>query len=175
MAVASREVGSKRGPATISNCYLRQRRERVDRSTDPCVTDAFSRGDILPVVLISILFGCVLSRPGDRARPVRDMIDGGSMLIFGPINVIMRFAAIGAFGAWRSPDRYGIDRFMSEARSLVNVIGNGVAMIVISRTEGELDLARVNAVLDGNGVEAENASSGLQKVDGHSLPVHNHI
>jgi aerobic C4-dicarboxylate transport protein len=33
----------------------------------------------------------------------------------------------------------GIDRFMSEARALTNIIGNGVATVVISRWEGELD------------------------------------
>jgi aerobic C4-dicarboxylate transport protein len=73
------------------------------------VIDAFARGDILPVVLISILFGCVLSRLGERAKPVRDTIDAGSMLIFGAINVIMRFAPIGAFGAMAfTVGRYGI-------------------------------------------------------------------
>ena len=35
----------------------------------------------------------------------------------------------------------GIDRFMSEARSLTNFIGNGVATLVVSRWEGELDRA----------------------------------
>jgi aerobic C4-dicarboxylate transport protein len=33
----------------------------------------------------------------------------------------------------------GIDRFMSEARALVNTIGNGVATVVIARWENELD------------------------------------
>jgi aerobic C4-dicarboxylate transport protein len=33
----------------------------------------------------------------------------------------------------------GIDRFMSEARSLTNFIGNGVAAVVVSRWENELD------------------------------------
>jgi aerobic C4-dicarboxylate transport protein len=33
----------------------------------------------------------------------------------------------------------GVDRFMSEARSLTNFIGNGVAAIVVSRWERELD------------------------------------
>ena len=33
----------------------------------------------------------------------------------------------------------GIDRFMSEARSITNFIGNGVATVVVSRWEGELD------------------------------------
>ena len=34
----------------------------------------------------------------------------------------------------------GIDRFMSEARSLTNFVGNGVAAIVVSRWENELTL-----------------------------------
>jgi aerobic C4-dicarboxylate transport protein len=34
----------------------------------------------------------------------------------------------------------GIDRFMSEARAITNFIGNGVATIVVSRWEGELDM-----------------------------------
>src|SRR2546423_2112895 len=73
------------------------------------VIDAFARGDILPVVLISILFGCVLSRLGEHAKPIRDTIDAGSVLIFGAINVIMRFAPIGAFGAMAfTVGRYGI-------------------------------------------------------------------
>jgi aerobic C4-dicarboxylate transport protein len=33
----------------------------------------------------------------------------------------------------------GIDKFMSECRALTNLVGNGVATIVISRWEGELD------------------------------------
>ena len=43
----------------------------------------------------------------------------------------------------------GIDRFMSEARALTNIIGNAVATIVVARWEGELDLERARAVLDG--------------------------
>jgi aerobic C4-dicarboxylate transport protein len=44
----------------------------------------------------------------------------------------------------------GIDRFMSEARSITNFIGNGVATIVVSRWEGELDLNKLQAELEGN-------------------------
>lgn len=42
----------------------------------------------------------------------------------------------------------GIDRFMSEARALTNLIGNGVATVVISRWENELDVGRLQRVLD---------------------------
>lgn len=43
----------------------------------------------------------------------------------------------------------GIDRFMSEARAITNFIGNGVAAIVVSRWEGELDRERLKAELGG--------------------------
>jgi aerobic C4-dicarboxylate transport protein len=46
----------------------------------------------------------------------------------------------------------GIDRFMSECRALTNLIGNGVATVVISRSEGEITRATLNANLRNNGV-----------------------
>jgi aerobic C4-dicarboxylate transport protein len=41
----------------------------------------------------------------------------------------------------------GVDRFMSEARSLTNFVGNGVAAIVVSRWEGELDMVTLSREL----------------------------
>ena len=43
----------------------------------------------------------------------------------------------------------GVDRFMSECRSLTNFIGNAVATIVVAKWEGGLDSARLTAALDG--------------------------
>jgi len=43
----------------------------------------------------------------------------------------------------------GIDKFMSECRALTNFVGNGVACIVISRWEGELDKGKLKAGLSG--------------------------
>src|SRR5919199_612435 len=63
------------------------------------IVDAFARGDILPVVFVSVLFGYVLARMGPRARVVRELIDEGANWVFGAINVLMRFAPLGAFGA----------------------------------------------------------------------------
>ncbi len=45
----------------------------------------------------------------------------------------------------------GVDRFMSECRSLTNFIGNAVATIVVSRWEGALDPAALRAALSGGG------------------------
>jgi aerobic C4-dicarboxylate transport protein len=42
----------------------------------------------------------------------------------------------------------GVDRFMSEARALTNLIGNGVATVAVARWEGTLDIARMQARLN---------------------------
>ena len=50
----------------------------------------------------------------------------------------------------------GIDRFMSEARALTNLVGNGVATIVVARWTGELDQKQLTRVLNkDNWVEAQ--------------------
>ncbi len=46
----------------------------------------------------------------------------------------------------------GIDRFMSEARALTNLVGNGVATVVVAKWEGELDTARMHAELDSSNI-----------------------
>jgi aerobic C4-dicarboxylate transport protein len=49
----------------------------------------------------------------------------------------------------------GIDRFMSEARALTNVIGNGVATLVVAKWTGELDTATMQRQLNGNGTRRD--------------------
>jgi aerobic C4-dicarboxylate transport protein len=52
----------------------------------------------------------------------------------------------------------GIDRFMSQARSLTNLIGNGVAVVTVSAWERELDLPRAKRVLDREPLEISEAA-----------------
>jgi aerobic C4-dicarboxylate transport protein len=47
----------------------------------------------------------------------------------------------------------GIDKFMSECRALTNLVGNGVATVVISRWEGELDRNKLHAAMAGSGAD----------------------
>ena len=44
----------------------------------------------------------------------------------------------------------GVDRFMSEARALTNLVGNVVATLVVARWDGALDVARAHRILDGH-------------------------
>jgi aerobic C4-dicarboxylate transport protein len=63
-------------------------------------TDAFSsNGDLLQVLLISILFGYALSHVGDKGKPVYTFLQSLSHVVFKIVNVIMFFAPVGAFGA----------------------------------------------------------------------------
>jgi aerobic C4-dicarboxylate transport protein len=73
------------------------------------IVDAFARGDILPIVLVSIVIGYALARLGEKGRPIQEVIDAGSKLLFAAINVLMRLAPIGAFGAMAfTVGRYGV-------------------------------------------------------------------
>ncbi|WP_291428893.1 dicarboxylate/amino acid:cation symporter [Deinococcus sp.] len=51
----------------------------------------------------------------------------------------------------------GIDRFMSEGRAITNIIGNGVATLVVARSENELDMDRLTRILNGEQLPPVNA------------------
>jgi aerobic C4-dicarboxylate transport protein len=63
------------------------------------VVDAFAKGDILQVLLFALLFGFALSALGEKGKGVHKLIDSLSLAFFGIVNVIMKLAPIGAFGA----------------------------------------------------------------------------
>jgi aerobic C4-dicarboxylate transport protein len=73
------------------------------------IVDAFTRGDILQVLLVAILFGFALSAMGPRCKHVVDLFDGMTHAVFGVVNIVMRLAPIGAFGAMAfTIGKYGI-------------------------------------------------------------------
>jgi len=63
------------------------------------VVDAFAKGDILQVLLFALLFGFALSALGEKGKPVHKLIDSISHAFFAIVNVIMKLAPVGAFGA----------------------------------------------------------------------------
>ena len=63
------------------------------------VFDAFAKGDILQVLLVSLLFGFALSLVGSRGKLLADVLDTFTRTVFGVVAILMRFAPIGAFGA----------------------------------------------------------------------------
>jgi aerobic C4-dicarboxylate transport protein len=63
------------------------------------VVDAFAKGDMLQVLFFSILFGYAMHAFGERGKPVFELIEKLSHVLFGIVGVIMKVAPIGAFGA----------------------------------------------------------------------------
>jgi len=73
------------------------------------VIGAFASGNILQVLLFAILFGFALHRLGQQGLLVFNFIESFSQVIFGIINMVMRLAPIGAFGAMAfTIGKYGI-------------------------------------------------------------------
>ena len=63
------------------------------------VVDAFAKGDISQVLFFSVLFGFALSALGPQGKKLLTIIEDISQVFFKIINIIMRFAPLGAFGA----------------------------------------------------------------------------
>jgi aerobic C4-dicarboxylate transport protein len=63
------------------------------------VVDAFAKGEILQVLLFSVLFGFALHKFGGRGTMVFDFIEKLSHVLFDIVGIIMKVAPIGAFGA----------------------------------------------------------------------------
>src|SRR5215470_15402829 len=63
------------------------------------VFDAFAKGDILQVLVVSLLFGFASSFAGRRGKALVDLLDTLTRIVFGVVAILMRFAPIGAFGA----------------------------------------------------------------------------
>jgi len=69
---------------------------------------AFAAGDILQVLLFSVLFGFALMALGERGNALRSMIDDFAHTVFGIIAIVVKAAPIGAFGAMAyTIGRYG--------------------------------------------------------------------
>jgi len=63
------------------------------------VMGAFAKGDILQVLLVSVLFGFALMYLGEKGKVVKTFIDETSHAVFGIVAIIMKAAPFGAFGA----------------------------------------------------------------------------
>jgi aerobic C4-dicarboxylate transport protein len=63
------------------------------------IVDAFAKGDILQVLLFSVVFGFALRAAGAAAAPVLAFIEQLSTVVFSVVGIIMKAAPLGAFGA----------------------------------------------------------------------------
>ncbi|MFP1743734.1 dicarboxylate/amino acid:cation symporter [Lonsdalea quercina] len=84
------------------------------------VIGAFASGNILQVLLFAVMFGFALHRLGAKGKIVFDVIESFSKVIFGIINMIMRLAPLGAFGAMAfTIGKYGVGSLVQLGQLLV--------------------------------------------------------
>jgi aerobic C4-dicarboxylate transport protein len=92
------------------------------------VVDAFAKGDILQVLLVALLFGFALSLMGERSKPLLGLLDIITRAIFSVVNILMRLAPVGAFGAMAfTVGKYGI----ASLGPLVGLIGTFYATSIL--------------------------------------------
>lgn len=97
------------------------------------VIGAFAKGDILQVLLFSILFGFALMALGERGRALRGFIDEAGHAMFGVIAIVMKAAPIGAFGAMGyTVGKYGSQSLMSLAWLVGSFYLTSILFVVVA-------------------------------------------
>lgn len=133
-------AGFNVNPATIDTHSIAQYTDKTKALTTTdflmniipnTFVDAFAKGEILQVLLIAILCGFALSMMGERGRPITRGIETLSHMIFGVVNIIMKAAPIGAFGAMAfTIGKYGVKSLIPLA-SLVGSFYLTCALFVV--------------------------------------------
>ncbi|ATR84400.1 C4-dicarboxylate transporter DctA [Pseudomonas sp. HLS-6] len=84
------------------------------------VVGAFANGDILQVLMFSVIFGFALHRLGAYGKPLLELIDRFAHVMFNIINMIMKLAPVGAFGAMAfTIGQYGVGSLVQLGQLMV--------------------------------------------------------
>ena len=96
-------------PATLDSGAVQQYAQAAHESTivgflmsiiPDSLFGAFTSGNILQVLFVSILFGIALALIGDRGQPIIDFFETASLAVFKLVAIVMKAAPIGALGAF---------------------------------------------------------------------------
>ncbi|TMH57278.1 MAG: C4-dicarboxylate transporter DctA [Betaproteobacteria bacterium] len=93
---------------------------------------AFTSGDVLQVLLISVMFGCALSLIGDAGKPVADFIERASHALFKMMYFIVRLAPLGVLGAIAfTVGKYGVGSLKQLGYLVVLFYGTVIIFVVV--------------------------------------------
>ncbi len=88
----------------------------------PTFVGAFAEGEILQVLLIAVLAGVALTRLGEPARPLADLLHQVAQVFFGIVAIVTRLAPLGALGAMGfTIGKYGLAAILSLGKLLACV------------------------------------------------------
>ena len=96
------------------------------------MVDAFAKGSMLQIILISLLLGVALVQLGERSRPLVDVIDSLLNALFRVVAMVMRLAPIGAgAGVAFTISKYGLGTLWSLAYLMLGVYVTSILFIVV--------------------------------------------
>jgi len=96
------------------------------------VVDAFAKGDILEVLFVALLFGFALSAAGPRGRPLLDLVNSLTQVVFRIVGIVMKFAPIGAFGAMAfTVGKYGIASLGPLAKLILTFYVTSIVFVLV--------------------------------------------
>ena len=124
-------VGMNIDPATLSTASIAQYTASAAKLSvvdffmhiiPDTFVGAFNKGEVLPVLFIAVLCGFALSAMGERGRPVLEVLESASQMVFRIFGYLMRFAPVGAFGALAfTVGQYGITSLGSLAKLIATL------------------------------------------------------
>ncbi|MGA0585468.1 MAG: cation:dicarboxylate symporter family transporter, partial [Castellaniella sp.] len=92
----------------------------------------FVSGDILQVLFIAVLSGIALAIIGERARPVLDLLNALASPVFKIVEILMKAAPIGAFGAMAfTIGKYGIGSVLNLAMLVGTFYATAVLFVLV--------------------------------------------
>jgi len=96
------------------------------------LVDAFAKGDILEVLLVALLFGFAMSAVRNRSKPLLELIESLTQVVFAIVKIIMRLAPIGAFGAMAfTVGKYGIASLGPLAKLILTFYGTCILFVLL--------------------------------------------
>lgn len=96
------------------------------------VVDAFAKGEMLQVLLFSVLFGVALAGMGSEAGPVIGLIERLSRAFFNIVGLIMKVAPLGAFGAMAfTVGKFGIGSLLSLGKLMLCVYTTCLVFVIV--------------------------------------------
>ena len=94
--------------------------------------DAFAKGDLLQILLISILSGIAIARMGETGERIAHAVDSAGAMFFRIIGIIVRFAPIGAFGAMAyTIGAFGVKALINLGVLIATFYGTSILFILV--------------------------------------------